>query len=89
MFVVWVDMLRIWPTKETCWTQLIQMMMMKHYARIWETYLCDFDVINLEFCVWMRLLGFQNLLDGDGSKSVFAICSLPSKSANCKGVESV
>ena len=31
MFVVWVDMLRIWPTKETCWTLLIQMMMMmKH-----------------------------------------------------------
>ena len=22
MFVVWVDMLRIWPTKETCWAQL-------------------------------------------------------------------
>ena len=62
------------------------MMMMKHMnARISKTYLCDFDFVNLEFCVWMRLLSLQNLLDGDGSEGVFAICSLSSKSAECEG----
>lgn len=41
-----------------------------------NVYLCDFDIVNLEFGVWMRLLCVEDLLDGDGSECVFAVCSL-------------
>ena len=49
--------------------------------RIWKTYLCDFDIIDLKFCVWMWLLCVEDLLYGDGSKGVFAICALIIESA--------
>ena len=39
-------------------------------------YLCDLDIVNLELCVWMRLLCVKHLLYGDRSEGVFAICSL-------------
>lgn len=47
-------------------------------------YLCDFDIVNLEFCIWMRLLCVEDLLYGDGSEGVFAICSLTDKSAESR-----
>lgn len=56
-------------------------MMEQCSARVHRTYLCDFDIINLELCVWMWLLCVEDLLYGDGSEGVLAICSLDSKSA--------
>ena len=41
-----------------------------------KIYLCYLDIVNLEFCVWMGLLCVEDLLYGDGSESIFAICSL-------------
>ncbi len=59
-------------------------MMEQRSARVQRTYLCDFDIINLELCVWMWLLCVEDLLYGDGSEGVLAICSLDSKSAKGK-----
>ena len=50
--------------------------MMARNVRGRRTCLGDFDIVNLEFCVWMRLLCVENLLNSDGSEGVFAICSL-------------
>lgn len=53
------------------------------------TCLCDLDLVNLEFCVWMRLLCVEHLLYGDGSEGVFAICSLNSESAQDPRMDSM
>ena len=57
---------------------------MKRNASSKRTSLCDFNIINLEFRVWMWLLCVENLFYGDGSESVFAICSLFIQSARDK-----
>lgn len=49
---------------------------MRYKVRGKGAYLCDFDIVNLELCVWMRLLGVEHLLYGDRSEGVFAIRSL-------------
>ena len=41
-----------------------------------KSYLCNFDIIYLEVSIWMRLLGVEDLLYGDWSKSVFPVCAL-------------
>ena len=87
MFVVGVDMLLIWPTKETFVKNFLSVgMTTTRYERergrgkVDGTYLCDLDIVNLELCVWVRLLGVEHLLYGDWSEGVFAICSLSSRS---------
>ena len=45
-----------------------------------RAYLCDLDIVYLELCVWVRLLGVEHLLYGDWSEGVFAICSLSGRS---------
>ena len=39
-------------------------------------YLCDLDIVDFELCVWVRLLGVEDLLYRDWSESVFAVCTL-------------
>lgn len=41
-----------------------------------ERYLSDFDFIDAEFCIWMRLDSFEDLLYCDWSERVFSVCSL-------------
>lgn len=64
-------------------------MIVERKARNKKTYLCDLDIVNLEFCIWMRLLCVADLLYGDGSEGVFAICSLTTKSAKNKNNDPV
>lgn len=54
---------------------------MKLKARSKRTSLCNFNIINLEFRVWVWLLCVEDLFYGDGSEGVFAICSLFFQSA--------
>ena len=61
-------------------------MMEQRSARVQRTYLCDFDIINLELCVWMWLLCVEDLLYGDGSEGVFAISSLILSRQKAKGL---
>ena len=51
-------------------------MTMRYKVRGKGAYLCDLDIVNLEFGVWMRLLCIEHLLYGDWSEGVFAICPL-------------
>lgn len=34
------------------------------------------DVVDLELCVWVRLLCLEDLFYGDWSESIFSVCSL-------------
>lgn len=58
---------------------------MERNEMVWRMYLCNFDVIDLEFCVRMWLLCVEDLLYGDRSEVIFAIRSLNSKSPKGKG----
>ena len=49
---------------------------MRYYVRGKGAYLCDLDIVDLELCVWMRLLCVEHLLYGDRSEGVFSICPL-------------
>ena len=62
---------------------------MKRIAKGKRTNLCDLHLVNFEFSVWMRLLCVEDLLYGDGSESVFAICSLYCDSAEDKRKDSM
>ena len=64
-------------------------MIVERKARNKKTYLCDLDIVNLEFCIRMRLLCVEDLLYGDGSEGVFAICSLTTMSAKNKNNDPV
>lgn len=76
MFVGWVEILRIWPTKVTCGHVCQWSVEVGDPVGACLVYLTERLAVTLEFSVWVGLLRIEDLLDRHGTDGVFAVASL-------------